>query len=353
MHPILARRSRVGLYLGLWVLVGGLLAALLVALAGLHWTHAAGVALPLAIIYAFVCLSAWYVARSMPLVSTGAARVVSTALTAALISSAGWLLIARGWVGVLSGRGWIPARTRGPEGIETLVFGFGVLLYLLSLAVSHLIAAFEHSREAERRALEVHLLAREAEVRSLRAQIDPHFLFNSLHSISALTGIDPASARRMCLLLGEFLRDSVSLGGLDRIPLARELGLVERFLSVERVRFGDRLSVEIAATGGAESCLVPPLLLQPLVENAVTHGVAHVIDGGTVRVAAVRTGGQLAITIENPCDPDRPRRTGTGVGMSNVRARLTALHGTEARLSTSEEQGTWRVELRLPAITTS
>jgi two-component system sensor histidine kinase AlgZ len=348
MHPILARGGRLALYLGLWGLVGGLLAALLAGQGGLTWRAASAVALPLAIAYAFVCLSAWYVSRGMPLVTTGAARIIVTALTAALISSGAWLLVARAWIGVL-------ARSLGEfEGgttlaaLDRLLFGFGVLLYLLSLAVSYLLAAFEASRETERRALQVKVLAREAELRSLRAQIDPHFLFNSLHSISALTTVDPSAARRMCLLLAEFLRESLALGAEDRITLSRELALVERFLAVERVRFGDRLQVQVSA-GDSEACLVPPLLLQPIVENAVTHGVAHMLSGGTVRVTASRTGSTLSIVVENPCEPDRPRGSGAGVGLANVRARLRTLHGTDARVIASERDGMWRVELSLPA----
>ena len=350
MHPILARGGRLALYLALWILVGGLLAALLAGQGGLTWRAAFAVALPLASAYAFVCLSAWYVSRSMPLAATGAGRIIATALTAAVISSAGWLLLGRIWIGVLarSAFGIDSAATFG--GIERLLFGFGVLLYLLSLAVSYLLAAFEESRETERRALQVQVLAREAELRSLRAQIDPHFLFNCLHSISALTTVDAPAARRMCVLLAEFLRDSLALGAADRITLARELALVERFLEVERVRFGNRLQTEVSS-GGADACLVPPLLLQPIVENAVTHGVAHVLSGGTIRVAAAHTGSTLSIVVENPCDPDRPRAGGTGVGLANVRARLRALHGTEARVTASEHDGTWRVELVLPAET--
>ena len=182
----------------------------------------------------------------------------------------------------------------------------------------------------------------------LRAQIDPHFLFNCLHSISALTGSDAASARRMCVLLADFLRESLALGGESRITLARELGLVARFLAVERVRYGDRLRDEIVVSDEADKSLVPPLLLLPLVENAVTHGIAHVLSGGTVTVTAGRIGGRLHVVVENPCDPDRPRRAGAGVGLANVRARLTTLHGNEARFAAGEADGVWRVELTLP-----
>jgi histidine kinase len=353
MHPILARSGRLALYLGFWIVVGVLLASLLVTQVRFDWRQATLVALPLALAYAFVCLSAWYVSRSMPLAVTGAARIVLTAVTASVISSSVWLLAARIWIQILARRGWLTDPSRGTGGLDTLILGFGFLLYELSLAVSYLLAAFEASREAERRALRGQVLAREAELRLLRAQIDPHFLFNSLHSISALTGSDPAAARRMCLLLADFLRESLVLGAQDRIRLDRELGLIDRFLAVERVRFGERLGGQVQAEDGVQACLVPPLILQPLVENAVTHGVAHVLEGGTITVRASRTPSRLTIVVENPADPDRPRGIGTGMGLANVRARLAASYGTEARVDASEQAGLWRVELSLPATTES
>jgi hypothetical protein len=350
VHPILAGSGRLALYLGVWVFVGGLLAALLVGRVTTTWTGAALVAVPLAAGYAFVCLSAWYVARGLPLRSTTRVRIVATALTASTVSSAGWLALARLWMAGLRSRGWLAAPLPDARGFDALMLGLGILLYLFSLAVSYLLITFEETRDAEQRALTGQVLAREAELRSLRAQIDPHFLFNSLHSISALTSADAAGARRMCLLLAEFLRASLALEGVEHIPLSRELALVDRFLAVERIRFGDRLRAEIAMESGGE-CRVPPLLLQPLVENAITHGVAHVLDGGTVTIRAVRSDRVLSIVVENPCDPDRPRGTGTGVGLANVRARLHALHGAEATLHATEHNGLWRVALTLPAVT--
>ncbi len=350
MHPILARGSRLALYLGLWGLVSALLAQLIAGRAGLTWLQAASVALPAAMVYAFVCLSAWYVARSLPIKTTGTARILFTGLVSSTLSSAVWLAVAGYWLSVLVARGWLPETARG-GGYKSLFFGFGVLLYLLALAVGYLLVLFEESRATDRRTLEVQVLAREAELRSLRSQLDPHFLFNCLHSISALTTADPPAARRMCLLLAEFLRETLALGSESRITVARELKLVDRFLAVERIRFGDRLDVDLAADASAATCLVPPLLLQPLVENAVTHGIAHLLDRGTIRIAASRTPARLSIVVENPCDPDRPRGTGAGVGVSNVRARLGALYGAEAIVNSSEQGGVWRMELSFPATT--
>jgi two-component system, LytTR family, sensor histidine kinase AlgZ len=348
MHPILARGGRLALYLGLWALVGGLLTLLLAGRTGLTWLQAAVIAVPVSSAYAFVCLSSWYVARSLPIATSGPTRVISSGIIASILSSAVWLALSHAWVSFLVRRAEFPEAARS-GGHDSLIFGFGVLLYLLSLAVSYLLATYEATRDAERRALQVEVFAREAELRSLRAQIDPHFLFNCLHSISALTTVNPSAARRMCLLLGDFLRETLALGSERRITVQRELALVERFLEVERIRFGDRLDVEILASPEAQQCLVPPLLLQPIVENAVTHGIAHLLGRGTIRVVASRDGAALSIAVENPCDAERPKRTGTGVGLANVRARLKTLYGNDASMSAAERDDVWRVELAFPA----
>ena len=148
------------------------------------------VAVPLAVAYGFLCLSAWYVTGGSPVDRAGALRVGVSAVASSFLSSAVWLLIARGWLGVIGSFGRWPDVAAVFRLAAPTLFGFGFLLYLLAMAASYLAAAFNVSRDAERRGLELQVLAREAELRALRAQIDPHFLFNSLQSISALTTAD-------------------------------------------------------------------------------------------------------------------------------------------------------------------
>ena len=188
------------------------------------------------------------------------------------------------------------------------------MLFLLVLSVHYVALAVEAFRDAERQQLELKVLTRDAELRALRAQIDPHFLYNSLNSISALTGTDPAAARRMCLLLAEFLRTTLRVSTQESITLADELTLADRFLSIEQVRFGQRLQVERRIDDGVAECRVPPLVLQPLLENAVAHGIAGLIDGGTIRLDITRRDGRVSIAVENPRDPDALPRQRRGRG---------------------------------------
>jgi sensor histidine kinase YesM len=350
MHPILARTDRLTLYLGGWLIVSILLATVVV-LQGLTWIGALVFLVPITTVYGFICLSAWYVCRGTPLSAQNSMRALASSSVAALVASGLWVGLAHLWINVL---GSFP--TFAPAQVlyrrqTPLLFASGVLLYLLAIAIHYLLLAFETAREAERRQLQLEVLARDAELRALRAQIDPHFLYNSLNSINALTGSDPAGARRMCVLLGDFLRNTLKVGTRERISLEDELVLTDGFLSIEQVRFGPRLQVERVIDPAATQCLVPPLLLQPLVENAITHGIAQTLDGGVIRLDVARTNGRLSISIQNPRDAEGVRPTTGGVGLENVRRRLEAMFGTGARMDTYADRSQFRVDLSLPWLT--
>ncbi|MCG8455827.1 MAG: histidine kinase, partial [Holophagales bacterium] len=227
---------------------------------------------------------------------------------------------------------------------------FGVFLYSLTAAVHYLLQARDASRRAQERAYEMTLLARDAELAALRTQLDPHFLFNSLNTISSLTATDPALARTMCLRLAEFLRRSLEVGRLASQPLAEELALADAYLAVERARFGSRLQfVREVVSPEAEAVPIPPLLLQPLVENAVRHGLAHLLGPGEIAVRARLQGEYLHLDVENDCDPERPRRRGAGIGLANVARRLEVAYDGAASATIDDRGESFRVELLLPA----
>jgi len=203
----------------------------------------------------------------------------------------------------------------------------------------------ERWRQAEIDKLQLVIEAQRAQLHGLMAQLHPHFLFNSLNSIASLAGSNPTAARAMCEGLGDFLRRTLSLANRERVPLAEEVALVERYLAIEQVRFGERLGVETRVAPDAARCLVPPLLLQPLVENAVKHGKTerplHLIVRARVRR------GTLRLTVR---DDDSPKPRGEGHGLDNVRRRLDALASRDAGLEVTSEPGRFRVELTLPAV---
>jgi two-component system, LytTR family, sensor histidine kinase AlgZ len=343
MHPILAKPGRLALYQLGWGPFSALLTLLLGYAGHLSWGESAALAVPLCHVYAFLCLSSWYVCRVTPLRTTTVPRLLFTHLAAAPIPGGLYVLLAKFIARLVS----IPPERLAPD--LPLLYGAGVLLYLLSVAFHYVLLAMEASREAERREAEARVLAGDAELRALKAQINPHFLYNSLNSISALTSLDPARARHMCILLSDFLRSTLGMGERQSISLSEELDLVRRYLEIEKIRFGARLAVEeqVAADCGEQA--VPPLLLQPLVENAVVHGIANVVENGVLRLSAARTAsGGTAITIENSFDPDAPRARRNGFGQSIVRKRLATRYGSRATLHAAAQGEVYRAEIILP-----
>ena len=351
MHPILESRQRLAFYLTAWLPIGVIFTVILKR--GLaSWPEAVLVAAPMTVLYAFMCLSAWYVCLAVPMRNPSLLRLLLTLFVASALSSAAWFTLGDIWV--LGVEPWLelPGLADRYTAQFMPVFANGVMLYLLAAAAHYLLIILEESRTTEKRALELQVLAREAELRALRAQIDPHFLFNSLNSISALTVSDPQGARSMCILLAEFLRSSLVLGAKQQIPVSDELRLVESFLNIEKIRYGQRLSVVRNVDPGCTSCLVPPLLIQPLVENAIRHGIAPLIDGGTLRMDLHRNGTAMEIVLENPVDASRDTNVqhGAGVGLENVRSRLAKLFANQSIVTVSRDNDTFQVRLRFPCV---
>lgn len=236
-------------------------------------------------------------------------------------------------------------------GAIPVMVGTGILLYMLSATSYYVYLAVLASREAEARAIVAQVLARDAELRALKAQVNPHFLFNSLNSISALTTSDAPKAREMCILLGDFLRRTLGLGEKLAIPLEEEMSLIHAYLAVEKIRFGARLRMEENIEKDALGIEVPPLLLQPLVENAVAHGIANLVEGGWIRLNVARQNGQLFIVVENQFDPEAPARRRNGVGLVNVRQRLETRYGKRASFDVKADGGSFRVTIAIPTET--
>jgi len=275
-------------------------------------------------------------------------RIVVTHFTAAIASSIVLIAVARGMSVLLSRFATFHAVDQRFRPHTPLLFGMGVLLYLLSAGLHYLLLSVEESREALQREMQALVVARDAELKALKAQINPHFLFNSLNSISALAGVDASRAREMCVRLSDFLRNSLRMGERDAVPLSEELALAHAYLGVEQVRFGDRLRIEQEIAPGCEACLVPPLLLQPLIENAVKHGIASMVEGGAIRIAARLQETVLLIEVENLFDAEGAAARKNGLGLQIVKRRLLARYGDRADMVIQSAGNRYRVEILLP-----
>jgi two-component system, LytTR family, sensor histidine kinase AlgZ len=346
VHPILAHRRGPLVYHTLWISLGLIAAVLLNRMSGIPLITSLALSIPLASVYGFICLAAWYLCLAAPLRQSSVWKIISVHGSGAVLSSSLWAVLGHAWAVALEP--YFPGAARFTSGDLPRFFA-GVMLFLLSSAAHYVIIMMEESKEAETRVLKAQVLARDAELRALRSQITPHFLFNALNSINALTSIDPAAARRMCLLLSDFFRGTLQMGSQERIALAQELSLIDQFLAIEQVRFGERLCIERDIEEEATRWMIPPLLLQPLVENAVTHGIADLIEGGTIRLTAHTIEQHLQVVVENPRDPTAKRKkSGAGMGLMNVQRRLDMAYGRDASVRVEAERERFRVELLLP-----
>jgi len=348
MHPILFDFRRLGLYLLGWSVLAILVVDQLATSGELGWSLGIALGVPLTILYAFICLSSWYVCRLSPLRLRSVESLLTIHIAGGVLASGLWILVARAAVGALAGLHLVTISREQLMRAAGLLFGLGMVFYLLMAAMHYVLLASEASRQAEERAVKAQVLTRDAELRALKAQVNPHFLFNSLHSISALTTLDPEKAREMCILLGDFLRRTLGLGEKTLIPLDEEFALVEGFLRIEKVRFGSRLAFETKMQSGVLEGMVPPLILQPLVENAIVHGISGLPEGGWIRLSAERSSGELKVVLENRFDNETPPMPRHGVGLANVRRRLETRYGSRADIRVDREGDRFRVSLTLP-----
>jgi hypothetical protein len=228
---------------------------------------------------------------------------------------------------------------------------FGIVSTYATSWVEHLVR--EASKEsAERQRVVTRLV--QAELDTLKLQLNPHFLFNALNSAMALIGSDPLAAERMVSELSDFLRLVLSTSSEQEVPLERELGLLDRYVAIQRVRFQDRLTVNCNIEEGVRGALVPSLLLQPLVENAIRHGISPRAGAGYVQVTARRIGDKLAITILDDGVGVRARRSrersrGTGLGLTNTATRLNHLYADNHEFQSGpRDEGGYAVNITIP-----
>jgi two-component system, LytTR family, sensor kinase len=226
----------------------------------------------------------------------------------------------------------------------------GAPLYWVIVLIHNAGYYYERYEISAAKAADLNAQLAQAQLQSLKAQIHPHFLFNSLHSISELIHADPLAAERMIVALSHLLRSSLANSSLLEVPLERELELTQLYLDIEKMRFDERLLIEIRVAHEAEGALVPNLILQPLVENAIKHGICRRPGTGRIAVEAMRDGGRLVITVrDNGAGFDTEKRPIVeGVGLKTTRARLEKLYGEEQSFHFVRRPGSTEAVIRLP-----
>ena len=216
-------------------------------------------------------------------------------------------------------------------------FANQLLLFFAVLAAGYAREYFLRDQERQREAIVLHAQLADARLDALRAQINPHFLFNTLNAIAALVERDPAGVRRMIARLGDLLRRTIDSKGAAKVPLAEELDFLKQYIEIMEIRFQGRLHVETHVAPDTLDVLVPNLVLQPIVENALEHGASRAAGEGRIEIASRRDARSLVLEVRD--NGPGVREGGAGVGLSNTRARLEELYGDDASLTLRSAPG--------------
>lgn len=223
------------------------------------------------------------------------------------------------------------------------------LIIGLAAMINWVVYGYEEQRQNEKRKMEAEKLTREAELFKLRKQLHPHFLFNSLNSISSLTGSRPEEARRMVQQLADFLRGTLKTEEELQVTLEEELALLQLYLDIEKVRFGHRLDTLIEKDETCSSAKIPQLLLQPIVENAIKFGLYDTTGKVLIKLIAKKENSLLSVSVQNPFDPDTSTtKKGTGFGLSSISRRLYLLYGRNDLLDTQTDANTFITTVKIP-----
>jgi len=334
------------LYILVWVAIGAIHFLLLRSIYGLTVIHGLADSLVFNLLFAIVGMGLWYMVRFSDLQTRHTGELV-------LYQVSGLALTLLFWLGI----GYFILTQLFSDNTEYVRFlrgslSFriisGVLYYSLMVTTYYLIINFRELKEKSEREARLVSLLKETELNMLRSQIRPHFLFNSLNSISSLTMTNPSKAQEMVIKLSEFMRNSLNLSDDMMSSLEKDLHQAGLYLDIEKVRFGDRLVVEQEITKEALSWMIPAMILQPLLENAVKHGVYEASGQVKVKVAARVEEGFLKIVISNDIDPEGKPRKGTGTGLRNVEARLVNHYGQSRLMAIVKNERYFEVTLRIP-----
>ncbi|TSA26123.1 MAG: histidine kinase [Bacteroidetes bacterium] len=345
-HPVFQSIKTISIYFGVWILLAGIQFSILAFQYHFPFNIALADSLVFNLLFGVIGLPLWFVVRYSSPSKKNRFNLIFNHLTS-------FVLIIVIWFG--TGYSILSLIFQDEEvytNFLTLSIPVrlisGLFLYILvGLAFYLLIYSYNLQEKAEMEA-RLNTLLKETELNMLKSQINPHFLFNSLNSISSLTVSNPEKARDMVIKLSDFLRYSVSSGADSMTPLFRELENIQRYLEIEKVRFGEKLVYDLRVGQECMDQNIPVMLLQPLYENAIKHGVYESTEQVRIETTCRVESEYMEITIFNDFDPDAVPRKGAGVGLMNIRERLRLTYHRRDLLSIWKEKNRFFVQLRIP-----
>ncbi|MEI6435681.1 MAG: histidine kinase [Bacteroidota bacterium] len=345
-HPVFLNKKSVSVYFGLWSLMAGGHFALFYFIYLLPIEISLADSLVFTGMFCIIGISMWYVARYSVPDKKNIWNVVFNHASFLALMLAVWNGLGYAILSTLFSSNkvynellvfWIPYRIIS-----------GVIYYIVIALVYYLFIYYVNLQEKVKVESRLREVLKETELNMLKSQINPHFLFNSLNSISSLTITNPEKAREMVIKLSDFLRYSVSSNNNSFTTLENEMSNIRRYLDIEKVRFGDKLQFVFKLDGGCRNHKIPVMLLQPLFENAIKHGVYESTEQVSIEMDCEYKDGYLEIVIVNDFDPEARPRKGSGIGLKNIRERLRLLYKNDKLLRTKVEGTRFTVALSLP-----
>jgi two-component system, LytTR family, sensor kinase len=347
-HPVFLNKKSVSVYFGLWALIAG------VHFSVFYFIYLFPIEVSLAdslvynIMFCGAGISLWYIVRySIPdqknIWNVAFNHLAFLTLTLVIWIGLGYTILSNIF-------------SSNKVYLDTLMVSIpnkiisGIIFYVVIALIYYLFIYYINLQEKVKVESRLRMVLKETELNMLKSQINPHFLFNSLNSISSLTITNPEKAREMVIKLSDFLRYSVSNNTASFTTLENEMANIRRYLEIEKVRFGDKLQFSFALEGSCRHHQVPVMLLQPLFENAIKHGVYESTEQVCIDMSCEYREGYLEICIVNDFDPQARPRKGSGIGLNNIRERMRLLYKNDKLLRTVVEGTKFSVFLSLPDI---
>jgi len=330
----------------LWLIIAIIHGSLLYFVLGQRLNQAIWDAIIFNFIFALFGYSIWYVVRFSGLNPENIGNTIITHFASAALLIALWLFLGSRFMDMVLGRE-LDYKTH----FRTTIYyraAIGVLYYGLIVLNYYLANFYREYQEQKLKESETNRLLKESELSMLKAQINPHFIFNSLNSISSLTLTDPEKAHDMVINLSSFLRYTISPSGTKKVKLKEDLQAIEQYLAIEKVRFGSRLKVDMNCDDAVIKSELPNMILQPLVENAIKYGLYESTGENHVKINCSKANRAVKIVISNNIDPEAIPKKGKGIGLENVKSRLKLIYDVEHLLNIQKTDDLFTVTILIP-----
>lgn len=347
MHPVFTTPRILFSIIGLWITLATLLSFAIGRQQDLAFFPAAALFFPMLFFLFFFSISNFYICEQFSLEKTHFFKLIIVQLMALSLTICIWLAFGLSLVQLLSRLSDLPWETIYQDSLLNLAL-HGSMVYGFWIMVHYLYLIAQKHDTLKRAALENKLLISQTELQVVKASVHPHFLFNSLNTIANIALSDNQKVHGLCLQVSHFLRYSVAYGKNEVVTVADELEHIQNYLGIERERFGDRLQTEFNIDESARNIPIQPLLLFPLVENCINHGINSLIDGGKISLYISIDRQQLCIEVSNPFDPLASKKSRSGLGLDSIKKRIQAHYGHAAELKVSTEKQIFTAKLTIP-----